>query len=93
LKKIDTKEYQDLVDLFERYKLFHQKYGNFTTTEQEDKILRHNILKLKGSYAQYELLLSELKACIQNYRTTKDFIKVKLNNQTRKMNSIIKNKK
>lgn len=93
MKKIDTKEYQDLLDLFERYKLFHQEYGNFTTTEQEDKILHHNILKLKGSYVQYEQLLSELKACIQNYRMTKDFIKVKLNNQARKMNSISKNKK
>lgn len=93
MKKIDTKEYQDLIDLFERYKQFYQKYGNFTTTEQEDKILRHHILKLKGSYAQYELLLSELKDCIQNYRMTKDFIKVKLNNQARKMNTITKNKK
>jgi hypothetical protein len=92
LKKIDTKEYQHLVDLFERYKRLHEEYGNIAGTNEEDKALRQSITKLKNSYEYYCMLLSELKDCLQNYQITKEGIKVKMYNQVRKMNNISKDK-
>jgi uncharacterized protein YutE (UPF0331/DUF86 family) len=93
LKKIDTKEYQDLIGAFERYKEFYDRHGNVVTTDQEDEILRQNMMRLQSSYDYYCTLLSELKSCIQNYRRTKDALKTTIHNRARKMNNMSKNKK
>jgi hypothetical protein len=90
VRKIDSREHQDLVNTFERYKRFYDKYGNIAISEQEDENLRQNVTELQGIFDYYQILLFELKNCIQNYRSVNAAIKMKMYKPVRKMNTIDK---
>ncbi|MGD1317807.1 hypothetical protein [Chryseobacterium sp. 2R14A] len=93
MKKIDTKEYQDLIGAFERCKEFNDEYGCARIINDEDEILHQNMVKLQNSYNNYCTLLHELKCCIKNYTRTKDALKTIMYKRVRKIDSINKRKK
>ncbi|MDF2553555.1 MAG: hypothetical protein K0R36_804 [Chryseobacterium sp.] len=90
MKRIDTKEHQDLINVFERYKQFYDLYGNITVTEDDDKILRQRITELQGTYDYYQVLLFELSKCLRDYQSTISFLKTKMYSPVRKMKTIDK---
>lgn len=93
VRKIDSKEHQDLVNTFERYKRFYDKYGNIAISEQDDENLRQNLTELQGIFDYYQILLFELKTCTQNYRSVNATIKMRMYTPIRKMNTIDKKNK
>lgn len=93
LKKIDTKEYQDLIGAFERYKEFNDEYGSASIINGEDETLHQKMVKLQNLYNNYCTLLHELKCCIRNYTRTRDELKTIMYKRARKIDSIYKRKK
>lgn len=93
MKRIDTKEHQDLMDVFERYKKFYDLYGNITITEDDDKIVRQRIAELQGTYDYYQILLFELSKCLRNYQSTNALLRTKMSSPVRKMKTIDKRNK
>ena len=93
MKRIDTKEHQDLINVFERYKQFYDLYGNITVTEDDDKILRQRITELQGTYDYYQVLLFELSECLRTYQLTSAILRSKMYSPVRKMTTINKKSK
>ncbi|AYN01853.1 hypothetical protein MQX03_08560 [Chryseobacterium aahli] len=93
MKRIDTKEHQDLINVFERYKQFYDLYGNITVTEDDDKILRQRITELQGTYDYYQVLLFELSKCLRTYQLTSAILRSKMYSPVRKMTTINKKSK
>lgn len=92
MKKIDNKEHEDLIKVFEHYKKYYDIYGNVTITEYDDEIIRKNVIELQGTYDYYQVLLSELKKCTHNYRTRSVMLRTKMSVPVKKMRTMFNKK-
>ncbi len=91
--KIDRKEHQDLVAVFDKYRQYYEAYGNQTVSEKEDEAIRNQVSELKGKYDYYNTLLSELQRCINDYQGIKKNLKVNIYAPVRKMWTMDKSRK
>lgn len=92
MKKIDDREHQQLLDVFERYINLYDRYGNLSVPEDEDETIRTQIAEFQGSYDYYKVLLFELKKCLSNYNQVRHSLKNTLYAPVRKMRTIDKNR-
>ena len=93
MRRIENKEHEDLIKVFEHYKKFHNLYGNTTITPDDDEMIRKKVVELQGTYEYYQILLSELKKCTENYRTKSTLVRMKMSVPVRKMRTIDRNKR
>lgn len=91
--KIDTKEHEQLVEIYGRYKEYHDLYGSFTISDEQDGAIRNKAVDLQEAYNYYRILMMELERCIGNYHSIKTTLKSKMYSPARKMNTINRNKK
>ncbi|RKS26525.1 hypothetical protein CLV94_1586 [Flavobacterium endophyticum] len=91
--KIDTKDHEQLVEIYGRYKEYHNLYGDSTISEEQDQAIRNKATELQGTYDYYKILVLELEKCIGSYHSIRNSLKSKIYPPARKMNTINRKKK
>lgn len=91
--KIDTRDHEQLVEIYGRYKEYHNLYGGIVISEEQDQSIRNNAAELQGTYDYYQILILELEKCIGSYHSIRNSLKAKIYSPARKMNTINRNKK
>lgn len=93
MKRIEQSEHDELIEVFEHYKKFHNLYGNVRLKENDDQIIRQRIIELEAAFDYYNILLMELNLCLRAYNETRIALKTKMYPSVRKMRSLEKSKK